>query len=143
MFRFVQAVLLSSVLLLSACGGGSSGGGGSAMTYTGTFTLLLGSGGSLVDTESGTFTAVVSGNSMTVTFSDGTEFSGEFNPNGAITMSRSIVGAVDGCTSGTLQVSFFGRPDGSPISGVIGSENVVCNGASFTVTGTLKGTISQ
>lgn len=143
MSKFVQAFLLSSLLFLSACGGGSSSGGGSGGTYTGTYSVTLNTGSSFIK-GSGTFTAVVSGNKVTVTFDDGTIFAGEFNSAGvARSEDRSVVGVVEGCTSGTIHVTILGRPDDGTIGGLIGGDAIVCDGTSFSIVGTLKGAISQ
>lgn len=143
MSKFVQAFWLSGLLFVSACGGGSSSGGGSGETYTGTYSVTLSTGSSLAR-GSGTFTAVVSGNKVTVTFDDGTIFTGQFNPAGiARSDDRSIVGVVEGCTSGTIHVSILGRPDDGTIDGVIGGDAIVCDGTNFSIVGSLDGAISQ
>jgi hypothetical protein len=142
MHRLIQAILLSGMLLLTACGGGSSGGGGSG-TYAGTYSVSLRAGGTFVR-GSGTYTATISGNSITVRFDDGTVFSGEVRRSGEFvtgSATGTVVGFVDGCTSGTVRFSIFPfKPGDGTFGGIIGGENIVCNGTRFEIFGTHNAT---
>lgn len=146
MFKSLKIFFLSCVLLLTACGGGSSSGGGSGSgeVYKGTYSLLLfikdNPAGSI--RGSGTFSAVVNGDSITITFDDGTVFKGEYENFDVVSLKESVVGAVEECSSGTINL-LVGRPDGSTISAIVSSTNVVCQGSSVSVSGSLKGAISQ
>jgi hypothetical protein len=140
MFRFVQVFVFSSLLLLSACGGGSSSGGGSGLVYTGEFSITL-SAGSNFAREKGGLTATVKGNFVTITFDDGTVFSGEVKKSGDIrigSLRQSVVGAIDGCTAGTIRISVFLKPEERSIFGLIGGDDIVCEGTSFNLVGNLN-----
>lgn len=140
MFKPIRIFLLAAIFLLSACGGGSSSGGGGEVTYKGTYKVNgVATGGSpATASTSGTFSATVKGDVITITLDDGSVVSAQITGADLFSISVSIVGLIEGCTSGTISISGQ-RPDGTTFSAIITGNKVVCDGIGIAVTGSLSG----